>query len=397
MNFLLTALESPGFLFPVLGIGRELQARGHRVAILTGPQGASFTQAAGLQRIPRGPGSDDGRSFEVENWGTPPAIGLQLLHLQHALQHFPAQAILSGQLTLGPQLLRIVTGIPTAVLGLAFFPYWPQPTAPPQQQPWAGQWDRLHEAATFLGIPGIPPHIDSLDDLPLLGDHFFVRSVPQLEALDTPLPTPRASYVGSGLYEPDTPPDPELDAFIASALTDGAHILYACPGRSFDTASFWPILCRALGSQPSQWRVIASVGRHDRDTGTPPPNFLFRNHLPQGHILRHAHAVLASGHSTAVLGALHAGLPCLVMGGGSRSEVIGQRLAASGAGFYIPTADFASLPPETAAQLCDQALSNLLTSAPMRQRASSMSKAFQALPTASIVADALEQLAAATR
>ncbi len=54
MRLLMTALGSYGDVFPIVGLGAAMHARGHRVSVLTNPHFQSVVETAGLEFLPLG-------------------------------------------------------------------------------------------------------------------------------------------------------------------------------------------------------------------------------------------------------------------------------------------------------------------------------------------------------
>ena len=73
----------------------------------------------------------------------------------------------------------------------------------------------------------------------------------------------------------------------------------------------------------------------DGEIGEIPENFFVRKHIPQGLILPKAKAVICSGHSTAVLGAITHKLPSLIIPCGSGTEDIAERCQCAGVSICI--------------------------------------------------------------
>ncbi len=340
MRFLLCSLTSYGHLYPTIGLGKELQARGHDVALATGEKVADTLPEHGLLRIPRG--HDDGMSFLTGRWAKTEAILAQVKHIQYARKIFDPDVLVGQMLTLGPMLVANLFDLPLAVMGQGAY-LWPGSEAHKQSftEPFAQrlQWrydrsvQRLNEVRATMKLNAIDPPVD---DTALVGDTFLLRSVPELEGDVENLP-PQVRLVGACLWEPDNnassvndASDPDglrqwLDAVDASTHP----ALYVQPGRSFYIDGFWPDLVETLGH--TSVHVAATVGRSDEDVDTLPDNFFACDHIPQGAVLPHVDGVVASGHTTSVLGALSHGRPMFLLPKGSGSEDVSQRAEQAGA------------------------------------------------------------------
>ncbi|HXO39970.1 MAG TPA: glycosyltransferase, partial [Thermoanaerobaculia bacterium] len=86
MRALFCSFESPGFLFPAIGLATALRARGHQVAFVSDRTAEPRLRAAGLERLPRD--DRDGRSFETGDWFRPLAVALQVKHIEYAMARF---------------------------------------------------------------------------------------------------------------------------------------------------------------------------------------------------------------------------------------------------------------------------------------------------------------------
>lgn len=335
MRFLFCSVDSPGFLYPEIGLAKELAKRGHEVAFATNIDCKETLDRHGLQRLPRGP--NDGRSFQISSWGQAPSVAIQVKHVEYALDRFPADVLVGQTLTNGSLLVGERRQLPVGLLGLCTY-LWPahdepngvrSSSSPGNVEDVAGwrTWrhdgmlETLNQARALFRLP---PQDRGCRDSPLLGDLFLLQSVPELEPDHRDLPE-RVHLVGSCLWEPSEE-DLELEKWLDEAEASGAPILYVQHGRFFHIPSFWPQLVEALGG--TSFRVLASTDRLDSQIGPVPDNFLVRSHIPQGWVLQRARAVIATANTTAVLGAFTHGVPCLLIpGGGEQPDVamLGKR------------------------------------------------------------------------
>lgn len=323
MRALLCTCASPGFAFPMIGLGLALSRRGHETALATGARLGPLVESAGLERIPRG--EPDGPSFHLATWMEPEEVALQLKHLQFAVRRFRPDVLVAQPLTLGPLIYGAEAHLPVAVLGLATY-LWPA-SGDPSYRAWlhSDMVRCLNEARELLRLEPVP---DEPRCSPLLGDVFMLRSE---RALEGPLDDhpDRVHFVGDCLWEPDGE-DPELRDWLTTAEEAGEPVLYVQQGATFDLPRFWPLLVEALANQPV--RVAASLGRMHGDAGALPRRFFTRPHVSQEAVLRHARAVICSGNTTAILGAASHGIPALVLPGGGEQPILAERLLQAGAG-----------------------------------------------------------------
>ncbi|EPX56489.1 glycosyl transferase [Cystobacter fuscus DSM 2262] len=322
MRFLFCSLNSYGFLLSAIGTAVTLQERGHEIAFVTDTMLSGALARAGFPRIPRG--TPDGPSFVIDGSGSPLEILRQVRHVERALEHFPADVLVTQPPAFGPYLVAERTGLPVATQGMAVY-LWP--TAVPPIDPLVREFvARRYRgfALTYDSVRellGMKQRVRGLADNPMMGDLHLLRSVPEFEGDMDSLP-PQVYCVGDCLWELPEKTEPALLEWIARARDSGEPILYAQPGRSFSGYEYWPSLVEAFGNTPV--RVAASVGRMNAQMGEPPENFFVRPHVPQSVVLPHTRAVISSATTTSVLGALTHGLPLLLIptDGGEQMDVL---------------------------------------------------------------------------
>ena len=387
MRFLFCSLASHGFVYPAMGIAQVLRQHGHEVAFVTDLTFSDTLKQAGCERIPRG--HTDGPSFQVKLWAEPLAVAVQVKHIEYALEQFGPDIILGQQLTFGPLIAAHRHCLPVAILGLAAY-LWPASAALLRRAPrsererrlvwrYAAMMERYNQALALFGLPPSQAHYR---DTPLLGDLFLLQSVPELEGEVHEFPR-QVQLIGDCSWEP-LQTDIELAHWLEQAHAAQQPVIYVQPGRSFQEAGFWPHVRTSLADRPVC--VVASVGRMDSAIGAIPENFFVRSHVPQGLVLPHAQAVICSGHTTAVLGALTHGLPSLLIPNGSGTEDITERCQHAGAAI--------SLAPDTVtAATLQHAVETLLQCSSLRHKAQALQQAFAHVHGLERAADLLERLA----
>ncbi len=386
MKFLFCPMASPGFVFPCVAVARELQARGHEVAFVTGPGSQRLLEEAGMPRIPRGP--KDGASFQVEVWADPLSGAMQYKHLEYALGTFPADVLVGSPLSLGPLLMRERLGMPYAIIGFLTH-LWPLTDTPPEEltEPegrlrWRHQ-DMLRHYNRLRQLFHLPVLQWAPSESPMMGDLLLQRSIPELASLGGELPS-RVHLVGACLWEPPTV-DPELQRWLEEARASGDTILYVQQGRTFDSPSFWPHLQEALKGR--RVRFAASVGRMDAPLEpAPPENCFLRPVVPQGAVLPYAHAVVSSGNTTSILGALTHGLPSLLLSGGGEQPDASELVERAGAAVHL-SAHHLSL------KRVSQLLDALWEQPSLRERARHLQAGFARVAGPQVAAHLLERLA----
>jgi UDP:flavonoid glycosyltransferase YjiC (YdhE family) len=391
MKFLVCSLDTPGFLFPLIGIATALRSRGHEVAFVTNLQHEALLADNGFQRIPRG--ATDGESFQVANWGKPFSIALQVKHIEHALDLFPADILVGQSLTFGPLLVADRRDLPVGLLGFCTY-LWPADvsaadcaypldvSARSSAEEWRA-WRYRGMLQTFNDARALfrPETFVKSLRAPLLGDLFLLQSVAELEPQQD-LPE-RVQLVGSCLWEPETC-HPDLEEWLAETVRLGSPLVYVQHGRSFHIPNFWRGLVEALAG--GEYRVAASTGRLDGEIGSLPENFFVRPHLPQGKILPRAEVVVASANTTAVLGALTAGVPSLLIPAGGEQPDVAALCRTLGVARTLA-------PEEATPERIQVGITDLLADTAFRERSRRYSSAFAKLNGCERAADLLASLA----
>jgi len=114
---------------------------------------------------------------------------------------------------------------------------------------------------------------------------------------------------------------------------------------------------------------------------------LVRGHIAQAAVLEHADALVCSGNTTAVLGALTHGLPALLLPSGGEQPALAARCLEAGAAVVAE--------PEAPASRLRAALERVLEEASLRRAARRLEADFAAYDGPGRVAAALEELAGA--
>jgi MGT family glycosyltransferase len=386
MKYLFCPLASPGYVFPAIAIARELTKRGHEVAFVTDPEYGEILAQEGFSRIPRG--AQDGPSFQVPYWFKPLAVAMQFRHIEYAMGVFRPDVLVASILTLGPLFARELFGIPCAVIGL--LPYlWPtaddsEPleTEAQLRRRWryGETLGAFNNARELFKIPLIRRDTDAAAS-PFLGDLFLQRSIPGLGPDPGSLPD-RVHLVGSCLWEP-AQEDHALTAWLEHAHASRQPLLYVQQARSFGGPAFWPTLVERFAEEP-MW-IAASANRMDMAVGELPARWLVQPHVAQGAVLARARAMIASGTTTAALGALSHGVPSLLISSGSEQPDVGELLGNAGAALHLPA-------EALTAERLRHLVTELCESESLRARAGSFQEAIRSLDGPRLAADLLERL-----
>lgn len=328
MRFLFCPIDSPGYFFPAIGIALNLRNRQHEVAFVSGKQSHHILEREKLERIPFG--SRDVASFEITSWGSPFSVIKQVKHIEYGLACFKPDVIVGTELGLGSILSAELHAKPIAVIGLMsyLFPVSnkveKRPSSSLSHSEKRAIWrytQRLMLYNKCRKLVNLPSVNTRCEEAPFLGDLFFLRSIPRLWS-GLALPPDRVHFVGDCLWEPSV-----IDRRLKDWLEDSAAlnypIIYVQVGAHFGAPNFWPYLVKVLKDQPV--RIAASLGSMKGGSiRTPeltvPPNFIVDYHIPQGVVMPYAQAVISSGNTTSVLGALRNGLPILIIPNGGEQK-----------------------------------------------------------------------------
>ena len=385
MKVLFVSIGSYGLLMPVLGAAAELARRGHTPVVLAHRRGRELVERAGFRYVEA---NSEGQGLNIAGWWTPLQIVPQFQLVQDALASEPADVLVVDHFAIGAIMAARASGIPVAVLGPAAYihPLGVIPEDAPSAYIRAMRYLKMLEgydqAAATLGLPPSSGEVE--DDSPFLGDRYLLRSVPAFEVYADALPE-RVRFVGACLYEAA----PRDEAFAEWAARDGRPIAFVQLDKLFDfhdpTAALLMLLeergvrtAAALGPNLAKYRKLD------------PDSFFLREHLPQEQVLARARLAVSTGHATAVLGAIRAGVPNLIFDYGSGAPELLHCCVTAGIGDGLPgsQADEASL-----ASLLDRILNDeqiLLNTRRVQQ-------AFAEVDSFAAIADVLEELSRSGR
>jgi rhamnosyltransferase subunit B len=339
VQFTLATIGSAGDLFPFLWIGRALQARGHRVALLGPEQHAPYVEAAGLHfhGLPADPAVLDHpdlwhptRGLAVVWQATRPAMA-QLPGLVAALATQREHVLLVHPLALPEaDLCRIThpalkiaatylapSNLPTVHDPLLLGP-WPVPRwVPHGARRWL--WRRL--AARFIdpvALPslnaaratrGLPPvrnlieHLMAIPDLSLaLFPDWFAAPPP-----DWPQPLHQAGFP---LYDPD--PDATPSLALRAFLDAGSPPVVFTPGTGNRQARAY-FAAAAQAASELGLRAIFLTPHRDQVPATLPSTMCWQDYVPLKALLPQVAALVHHGGIGTTAEALRAGTPQLVV------------------------------------------------------------------------------------
>ena len=327
MKFLFSPMGTHGFVFPAIGIAKELQRRGHEIAFVTSRSFSELLKREGLKRIPNG--RRDRHSFKIQRWAEGRDVWGQVKHIDIGLEEFKPDALVGSLLGFGSIFSGKIHNLPTAVIGTSTYLMATPQILEHLESLNASERRSLYRSKDFCktynevgGLFHIQPmsEEDFIADTPLLGDLFLLQNLPNLVDSLEELPQ-KVHLVGSCNWDTSFV-DPDLENWLNQVKRSGEPVLYVQPGAQFNDFSFWPFLVDALAGRSI--KIAASIGRKGanvNDLPSYPENFFVRDHVSQAQVIPYADGVVTEGRSTIVLGALAHGVPLmLVPEGGEEIE-----------------------------------------------------------------------------
>ncbi len=354
MRFLACTLGRAGFAYPLVGIARELSARGHDVVFVSEARFAETLTRHGV-RCSADAGSTESL-FVASALAQPRPILKDYEYLKRAVELLRPDAILTHALCHAPLLLRDVVSIPLGIVGMACY-LWPGPgeDAGDARAPEYEYRSRLvrDEAALLnllrqkldLPVVDIVDRVARGDDgdsdeqttlaerAGLLGDAFFLRSVASLQAAQ---PRPGGVHlVGDCLWEPAMDDDEAWRAAAVHARASENPVVHVqLPGKGKGVPFLSPLLEAAADVPVS----LVVTGYGSEQVGPPPPHVDVYAGEAQLFAFRRAHAAITLGQSTSLLGGLSNGLPTVVVPGGGETIVNAAVVEDARCGLRIPPA-----------------------------------------------------------
>lgn len=335
-RFLISTFTEDGFLFPAVGLAKQLCTCGHSVAIIADEKGATRLKELNVSWLEVLSASED--ACAVKHWGDQDAI-LQLLPtIRRAISFYQPDALIVTPLSIGALVVGEEEHIPTIVLGFASY-LLPrivhENKISDHESDNLRRWRYSETSSILEGArlrAGLGPSIENYENTRLNGILHLLRTVPALERGGIDLPK-CVRFVGACLWEPAA-----LDEALVNTCNrsshDGVPVIYAQVGRSFKSVSLWSKLVEAFANE--KVFVVAAVARCDMLIRVVPKNFLVVRTANQGSILPATQLVVCDGHSTATLGALSDGVPLVLMPNGSGTEEVALMCERSGAASVLP-------------------------------------------------------------
>lgn len=367
-DFLIAASPIPGHVLPLLHVGADLRARGHRVTVLTGADHRAEVTARGLAHLQlpsrAHPRRDDGglrvlpplldrwyrgRS-EMRSVFIDP-LPAQYRALRKALRGGMFDAVLcdvafTGALPLltghGPRPWVVVGGVGPLTLSSVDTPpfgaaFAPRPELNYEVMTWVTHrllFGDVHSGLNdTLAAVGAPPAPVFLTDWPLLADRVLQFTVPSLEYARSDLPG-TVTFTGPVL----PPPAPRPQGLPWDLARDHRAVVHVTQG-TWDNADLDALVRPTLEAlaDRNDLLVVATTGRADRPAlpGPLPANAYVTDFLPYAELLPHVDVMVTNGGYGGVHQALAHGVPLVVAGGTADKPEVAARVAHAGAGINL--------------------------------------------------------------
>lgn len=418
-TFLLCATPVHGHVTPVLGIGRALVERGHRVVLLTGSRFARQAADAGLEfRALDGIADFDDRDvasylpdrdryrglaqaqYDIQNIFITTIPG-QFASVTAAIDDVRPDAVLTDGAFAGvaPLLFGDAQRPPIVAVGVTPLSQSSADVAPfgmglpPLPSPLGRLRNRVLGFAAnrvmfrdthllakrILGELGIERIPGSIMDVSRSFDRFLQLTPAELEY-------PRRDLGGDTLFVGPVPPIPgQTPVPDWWSDLDGAHRIVHVTQGTIDNADLTRLITptiQALGSaRPDAPLVIVTLGGRDAgpdELGDLPANVRVADYLPYDELLPRCDVVITNGGFGGVLQTLRVGVPLVVAGDTEDKPEVAARVAWAGVGIDLKTG---RPTPESVSN----AVNRVLADESFRVRATQMAEAIGRLDTIDLI------------
>lgn len=333
VNILLCPMSDPGYLYPAIAVGLELERRHDNVWVLGRAASAPAVVQAGLPLLAA---EDYGRpsGFAVAAW---PRDGLiQYRATLRAVAVLRPDVLVTSVLCHGVLLAAEVHDLPVVVIGLAahLWAYRAGGSGEPRS-PAAREWRTLETLRLYGKLrQEVGLRADRLPSSPLTGTALLLRGDPALEYPGGVLPE-RVHHVGPCAWEPAADPG-ELDEVTTQLDQVGKPVVYVHLGRTFGGTSPWPRLNASFTG--SRFQAVIEQGRTRDPEPAADADLLVVRKPWMGPLIDRAGFVLTSGTSAPVLGALLRGRPLGVSPAGSEQPLLAEDCVRAGVAVYLTNA-----------------------------------------------------------
>ncbi|XXX72209.1 hypothetical protein WMF30_31635 [Sorangium sp. So ce134] len=331
MKHLFAVHASFGHLLPAMRLAELVLDRGHEALFVASDR---YSALLDLHRLEHVAISNTGRPFlSTHDWYDVGTVGIQVQLLSKIVEQYQPDVLVTGPLGLATFMVAELHSIPAVVLGYGEYLY------PGLRDADRTRWWRLRTITSFYNecrkAQGLEPVEADPEVSPLLGACYLLRNVPEFTS-PPELPA-RVRHVG-GLYWEPTVRDPRVRRFVKASRGRYRRVVYVQMGRLFDKPWIWTRLMSALDELGIA--CVADLDRADylQDIRQAPPNALVARFAPVGSV-EGADAVICTGHTAAVLGAITHRKPLLCIPTSADTDEIAARVSQCGLGTTLSYGD----------------------------------------------------------
>ena len=397
-RIVLTTFGSWGDLFPLLGLGHELAARGHTPVFAITPAGEDLVVAEGFEFAPVGPhfGFDEYRDHLAILEGQLRGVGslfsimrrIAIPHLQGAVEDLGraivgADLVLTHPVQLAAPIAAEAAGIPWATVSV--FPgLLPTAHVAPQFVPWSppgaagrvvnrGAWGAAHVLTAGLfnrGIngarrrAGLAPQRFAFIEQAASPHGVVILCSPAYEPVPPDWPDNAST---TGFVRFDNPAALGMPDDVAEFLAAGPPPVVVTLGASsaLDPGTFWDDAIATLEERDQ--RAVFLVARDEHRIGRLADRAGVWSYVPLSALLPHARAVVHHGGFGTMVETIHAGIPSVTLPRAFDQIHHADRLRELGVGVTVPWARFSK-------QRLGDALDQVLSSPAMAVRAQELAR-----------------------
>lgn len=321
-KYLFLPMSSHGYVFPSIKLAHILQQRSQDVLFAASTDYGALLQAQGLDSI-RLYNQKENRPFLFPgSWFSSDTVTHDVILLEQVIAKHEPDVIVTSPLALSGFMMAERHSIPVVVVGFGEYLFPSSEDDTDTERNW-----RLTEMARHYnecrGALNLPPVPVSSEDFALIGDQYFIRSIPEMD--DGLAPPSKVSYAG-GLYWEPAYRNHSLARFIASSKASSRPLGYIQIGRLFSDHEVWSALVDALRQLPMNF--IVDLGRADYVNAELPDNFHSYSFVPLGAIADDIDVVICAGQSSTAISAILHGKQILCIPHSSDSRAFAAKLAA---------------------------------------------------------------------
>lgn len=328
MRLLLVIQDSMGHLLPSIRFGQHAQALGHQVLAVSSDRHMAIMDQFGVEHV--SVYNADVPFLSTRDWYLVETVKTQVRVLHEVAERFRPDAIVCGPLAISAFIMAEQLDLPVGIIGYSTLLYPGLGDDDPTRR-----W-RIHsitgfynEARRALGLGIVKP--DPVTT-PLLGDCWMIRNVAEFTG-DVRLHD-KILHVGGLNIEPKSG-HAAARHFARQWREAGRSVVFVQLGRLFEKQHIWHRLLTALDAQG--YAILADTGRSDYlPDGVDVPRHCFAaRFLCLGDVADLVDAVICSGHSASLIGAINHRLPMAFLPTSADSVELATRAKQCGLGAVI--------------------------------------------------------------